>query len=253
MPFAPRLQWPAYSPEATLPKTEFPVCPHDNSLGGFIQRAVFQLDWVLRRWQGIYEFCRADDCLLRAAIAKANRDVELPDGTWIRRGDRVLELHWWNEHVARLVANKPALARAKLFPSLVQHSLQLFGRYLVNAPEARDLGFIHAHAVLVTQSSERDIADRAQQYGFWTLVPSADLLGRAHDFFEEFFVRALFWALHRRKRVKRLRTLKQVELWATRSEFLARYAPAQLVRVVEGGAEELEELAAPAAGRRSRF
>jgi hypothetical protein len=45
-----------------------------------------------------------------------------------------------------------------------------------------------------------------------------------HDFFEEYLVRALLWAFHRRK-TRRRRVLRRVDLWAARADFLERYGP----------------------------
>ena len=226
MPDSPRLHLSALSPEATLPKSGSVVCPGGNYSPGPIQGAIFQLDRVLRRWQRIFEFCRADDCLLRVAIARAQKPLALPDGSEIRPGDQVLEIHWWNEHVARLVADKPALARAKCLLALVQHSFEQLAQYIATAPEAKDVLFVHGNAVLPMRSRRNEIAVRVRQYGFWTVPPGAGLVERVHDYFEKYLVWALLWAFHRRRPEMKAHTLRRVDLWTTRAEFLARYQPA---------------------------
>jgi YkoP domain len=228
MPFSPRLHLPGLSPEATLPKSGFPVCPDGEYSGGVGQTAVFQLDRVLRRWQGIYEFSQADDCLLRVAVTRARKRIDLPDGSVVHPGDEIVELHWWNEHVARLVADKPALACAKLLPALVQHSFEQLAKYMATAPKAKSARFIHGDAVLPMRSRRNQIVARVQQYGFWVMRPAEGPIERVHNYFEEYLVRALLWAFHRRKAGRRMRTLRRVDLWATRAEFLGRYGPARL-------------------------
>ncbi|GEM_PF-5339386 len=225
MPVSPRLHWPAISPEATLPKSEFPVCPDENASSGIVQTAIFQLDKMLRRWQGIYEFCKAEDCLLRIAKGRANKRIVLPNGAVIRPGDELLEVHWWNEHVARLVADRPALARAKCLLALVERSFEQLSKYLTAAPEARHVKFIHGNAVLPMRSRRNEIATRVRQYGFWVVHPDAGCLERVHDFFEQYLVWALLWAFHHRKPDMKNHTLRRVDLWATRAEFLERYHP----------------------------
>jgi YkoP domain len=226
MPVSPRLHLSALSPEATLPKSGSLVCPGANHSQGFIQAGIFQLDRVLRRWQGIYEFCHADDCLLRVALARAKKRVDLPDGREIRPGDEVLEIHWWNEHVARLVADKPALARAKCLLALVQHSFEQLAKYLASAPEAKNVRFVHANAVLPMRSRRNEIAARVRQYGFSVVQPGTGLFERAHDYFEKYLVWALLWAFHRRRPEMKAHTLRRIDLWTTRAEFLACYRPA---------------------------
>ncbi len=226
MPVSSRLRWPALSPEATLPKSDCYVCPHADYSPGILEGAIFRLDRVLRKWQHIYEFCMADDCLLRVAIMAARKKVALPDGKIIYPGDEMVEIHWWNEHVARLVADQPALARAKLLPSLVEHSFEHLAKYVAIAPEAKDARFIHGNAVLPMRGSKNEFAVLLQRYGFWVVRPPVGFFDKLHDFFEEYLVRALLWAFHRRKtRKHRRRVLRRVDLWASRSDFLARYHP----------------------------
>ncbi len=225
MPATPRLHWRAYSPEATLPKTEFPVCPDSGYSESYIQSAIFRLDRVLRKWQGIYEFCQFDDCLLRVAITPARKRVELPDGSVVCPGDELIEIHWWNEHVARLVADRPALSRAKLLPSLVQHSFEQLAKYVATAPEAQKARFIHGNAVLPMHGGKNEFAALVQHFGFWVVHPAAGRLEQVHDFFEEYLVRALLWAFHRRKARRRGRTLRRVDLWSARADFLVHYLP----------------------------
>ena len=223
MPLSPRLHLPSLSPEATLPKSSSLVCPGDNHSPGIVQASIFQLDRVLRRWQGIYEFCKADDCLLRVAISRAKKPLALPDGSEIRPGDEIIEIHWWNEHVARLVADKPALARAKCLLALVQHSFEQLAQYLVTAPEAKNVRFVHGNAVLPMRSRRNEIAVRVQQYGFWVVQPGVGFLERLHDYFEKYLVWALLWAFHHHKPEMKAHTLRRVDLWTTRAEFLASY------------------------------
>lgn len=225
MPTFPRLHWPALSPEATLPKSGFPVCADGDSSAGIIQRAIFQLDGLLRRWQGIFEFCEADDCLLRVAISRAKVRIDLPDGSAVHPGDQVIEIHWWNEHVARLVSDKPALARAKLLPALVRHSFEQLAKYLLTAPEAKHARFIHGNAMLPTRSGREAIGARIRQYGFWAVHAETGFLVSVHDHFEKYLVWALLWAFHRHKVALKNHRLQRVDLWASRSEFLDRYQP----------------------------
>lgn len=227
MPVYSRLRWPALSPEATLPKSECPVCLDSGYSPGFLESAIFRVDRVLRKWQHIYEFCKADECLLRVAIMAARKKVALPDGNIIYPGDEMIEIHWWNEHVARLVADQPALARAKLLPSLVEHSFEQLAKYVATAPEVKGARFIHGNAVLPMRGGENEFAALLRRYGFWVVRPPAGFFDQLHNFFEEYLVRALLWAFHRRKtRRHRRQVLRRVDLWANRSDFLARYLPA---------------------------
>jgi len=60
---------------------------------------VFALDNWLRRRQGVFEYSRKPDCILRAQLSRLSSDVLLSDGTFGRAGDRVIDLHLWNEQI----------------------------------------------------------------------------------------------------------------------------------------------------------
>jgi len=58
---------------------------------------VFALDRGLQRLQGIFEYTHKPDCFFRIRFNRLRTEVVLSDGTVGRRGDRVVELHLWNE------------------------------------------------------------------------------------------------------------------------------------------------------------
>jgi hypothetical protein len=159
------------------------------------------------------------------AITSTKKKIALPKGDEVRPGDQILEIHWWNEHVERLIADRPALARAKLLPSLVERSFEHLAKYVATAPEAKKVRFVHGNAVLPMRGSEGEFASLVQQYGFWVTRPECGYLEQTHDFLEEYLVRALLWAFHRRKTRTRRTVLRRVDLWTTRAQFLARYRP----------------------------
>jgi YkoP domain len=222
-----------------------------------LRGAILRLDRALRKSQGIYEFCQDDHCLLRIAITEAKREVALPDGRAVRAGDSVVELHWWNEHVALLLAGRPTLARAKLLAALVQNSFKLLGEYVATAPEAKNARFIHAHAVLPVRNRRSELARVVRRYGFCAIRRQSGGIERVHDFFEDYLVHALQWAFHPGTPAKRSRTMNRVDLWTGRAEFMVRYGPASLptgARRTTANADrsELEDVAAAASGADAR-
>ena len=67
--------------------------------GGFLRRLVRAADAALRRIGGVSEFETADDGLLRIAEGHAEHDFVFRDGTHVRHGQSVIDLHLWNEHL----------------------------------------------------------------------------------------------------------------------------------------------------------
>jgi len=60
---------------------------------------IFALDTWLRRREGVFEYSHKPDCILRAQLSRLTSDVLLSDGTFGRSGDRVIDLHFWNEQI----------------------------------------------------------------------------------------------------------------------------------------------------------
>ncbi len=91
--------------------------------GGPGKAAVRFLDFILRRFMGIEEYCRRPDCLFRIALVRCPEEVRLADGTLVPLGDPVGDLHYWNEHMPSLADGKPALAWALAADRKVRRSL----------------------------------------------------------------------------------------------------------------------------------
>lgn len=68
----------------------------------WLGQAFAALDHVLRRAMRIREFCTDRSCVIRVAIVKASTPIALSDGTRLRPGDLVGDLHLWNEQLPRL-------------------------------------------------------------------------------------------------------------------------------------------------------
>jgi len=86
--------------------------------------AVRLLDRTLRSTLGIVEFCGSEACILRIALRRDEMDIDLPDGTQIRRSDELVELHFWNEHLPRLRDCGSPFGRAVRFRSQMHLSLK---------------------------------------------------------------------------------------------------------------------------------
>jgi hypothetical protein len=71
-----------------------------RSIGGdFLRRLIRVADAASRRIGGVSEFETAEDGLLRIAEGHAEHDFVFRDGTHVRQGQAVIDLHLWNEHL----------------------------------------------------------------------------------------------------------------------------------------------------------
>jgi hypothetical protein len=116
----------AERPALRVVELRVPAQPRSDWLGKSFSR----LDRLLRSIMRIREFCADRSCIIRVAIVRASAPVALSDGTRLRPGDLVGELHLWNEQLPQLpwrgagLAWALALRRqfARSFAQLAQHA-----------------------------------------------------------------------------------------------------------------------------------
>jgi hypothetical protein len=102
-----------------------------RSIGGhFLRRLIRVTDAGLRRMEGVSEFETADDGLLRIAEGHAERDFVFRDGTHVRQGQAVIDLHLWNEHLPPFPYGEPKFGwtervRQQLMGSLHRLAIQI--------------------------------------------------------------------------------------------------------------------------------
>jgi hypothetical protein len=108
-------------------------------------RFIFALDSWLRRREGVFEYSRKPDCIFRARLSRLSNDVLLSDGTIGRSGDRVIDLHLWNEQIPVAPVARYSLAWGCRFNRSFAKSLGELAQSLVNKPELSDINIIRAN------------------------------------------------------------------------------------------------------------
>jgi hypothetical protein len=150
-------------------------------------RLVFAFDGRLQRRAGVFEYSRASDCIFRAQLSRLSGNVLLADGTFGRPGDRVIDLHFWNEQIPVQGAGANSLAWGRRFGRSFTKSLVLLTQFLRNNAELADVAIIRANINL-------EIIDRmAERHGFepvYSFGPPP-VGKRIHEFGENI----LFWLL----------------------------------------------------------
>ena len=109
---------------------------------------IFALDTWLRRREGVFEYSHKPDCILRAQLSRLTSDVLLSDGTFGRSGDRVIDLHFWNEQIPVKPVAGYSLAWGCRFNRSFEKSLGELAQSLVNKPELSDINIIRANTNL---------------------------------------------------------------------------------------------------------
>jgi hypothetical protein len=188
--------------------------------------AVGGLDAVLRRVNGVEEFCDDPACLIRIAPDVARAPVALSDGTRIRVGDPVGVLHLWNEHLPPFSSRGPDLRWASEIRRRVEGSLAAVAAHLERDARWREARALRADAAFLSRIGGPQMARVARRHGFEAVATRPTVAGRVHAFGENF----LLWGLARAYNPPALRRGRFLrdrhEVWISREGLLARYGRA---------------------------
>jgi hypothetical protein len=151
-------------------------------------RLVFALDGCLQRQAGVFEYSDASDCIFRAQLSRLAGNVLLVDGTVGRTGDRIIDLHFWNEQIPVQGSGGNSLAWGRRFSRSFIKSLVMLTQFLRNDCELADVNIIRANINL-------EMLDRiAERYGFKPICNSGAPQAW-NEGIHEFGENILFWLL----------------------------------------------------------
>jgi hypothetical protein len=132
----------------------------------WLEAMVSALDDRLRLRHGVIEYTNSSECLFRIQLVTSNEDYVLSDGTCIRPGDRVANLHVWNEQFPCFAGKGPTLAWARR----VNHAFDLSLRELAAFLEARrdlyDVVAICANMSLEPAERSAQLVRFVSRFGF---------------------------------------------------------------------------------------
>jgi hypothetical protein len=144
-----------------------------GAASAWLENAVFSLDRILRWRGGIYEFSANPHCLFRIGPSRAEQSWHLADGTEIRAGDRILELHLWNEHMPAMGQHGPTVAWARQVSRRIQGSLAELARYIEQTPGLHDVVAICGDMHLGSGQRREQLGRIVARYGFVTVETCA--------------------------------------------------------------------------------
>lgn len=206
--------------------------------GGFgPRRAILALDRFLRLRMGIFEYSHDPDCLARIAIIPADADARLADGTTVRKGDRVIDLHFWNDRIPPMPEGGFSLAWGVQMERRFVVSFRALSAYLDSRPDLRDISAVRAETAFSARSGPVKIERIMARWGFESHTPMAapGLIARLHRFGADLLLAALTWAFNagalRHTGWKR----RHDRFWMARSVLSERYgSPARSRRAGSG-------------------
>ncbi len=189
------------------------------------RRLVFAIDSVQRRRHHVFEFEHDPGCILRLAQGRSREDRSLSDGTVVRQGDPILEIHFWNEHIPLMGRNGPCLDWGLQFYGRLHRSLHDLALYVACRPEFDAVVAIRGESSFAAAAGWQRYARLIRRFGFdFVHPPPAEAADRMACFWESLYVWLIIWALHPVSlKGRSFVNAERCEIWISRSELLRRY------------------------------
>ena len=165
-----------------------------------LRQLVFGLDGWLRRRYGVREFNENSKCIFRVQADRAETQLTLSDGTYVRPGDPILELHLWNEQIPAFGPEGPTLSWARQVVHALGFSLRKLAQFLERNPDYDAVRVIHADMSLAPSSRRRQLVRMAERFGFEAIGTNGprSLSGRFHRVGQNILISMLVLAVNPR-------------------------------------------------------
>jgi YkoP domain len=190
-----------------------------------LSRAVRGVDSLLRQRQGIEEFTDDEQCIFRISRVPAGRAVRLSDGTEIREGDPVLQLHLWNEHLPVMPSSGPSPAWAIRLKRRMRASLIAVAAYLERERMLDAVGALHGSPPFGSRLGALQMVRTAHRFGFDVIDPDAspEWRERLHLVFDSMLLWGLAYAYNPAGLKTKGLLRHRHQLWISRRKLLLRY------------------------------
>jgi hypothetical protein len=132
----------------------------------WFEAMVAALDDRLRVRHGVIEYTSASECLFRIQLVTSNESYVLSDGTCIRRADRVVNLHVWNEQFPCFAGKGPTLAWARRVNQAVELSLRELVGFLDGRRDLDDVVAVCANMSLEPAERSAQLVRFVGRFGF---------------------------------------------------------------------------------------
>ncbi len=195
----------------------------------WLEALVTALDDRLRLRQGVFEYSRNPACLFRIQIVTGADEVVLSDGVTVRAGDRLSNLHIWNEQFPRFPRDRPTLAWARRVDRAFDISLRELSNYLAGRRDLDDLVAICGNMGFGSTARSEKLARYVARFGFERVAAQgrASLRQHVHLFGENILISMMVLARNaaalRADTLRRDRTL----VFMSRRTLRRRYGPAR--------------------------
>ena len=129
-------------------------------------RAMVAFDRRLRDRHHVFEYTSDPECVLRVRIGRLESSLMLSDGTAACAGDRILDLHLWNDQVPTIPTSGASIAWARRMNASVLKSLHELAQFLRNRPDLDDISIVRANTAFGGHERRAKSIRLMRHYGF---------------------------------------------------------------------------------------
>lgn len=132
-----------------------------------------RIDDRLRRRHHVFEFSNEPRCVFRMQVAEARQTVVFADGAAVRNGEKLINLHVWNENIPAIPPEGPTFAWGRRLGRAMDFSLRQLAAFLASHPEFDGVTAIRADMAVSTASTTEQLLRLMQHFGF-EIVPDQE-------------------------------------------------------------------------------
>ena len=140
------------------------------TLLGWTGKMGLRIDDRIRRHNNVCEFSNDPRCVLRMRVAEARRDTALANGASVRNGDKLIDIHLWNEQVPAIPREGPTIAWGRRLGAGMDLSFRQLAAFMAHHSELDDVTAIRAILAVSTARTTSQLLRIMQHYGF-EIVP----------------------------------------------------------------------------------
>ena len=156
----------------------------------WLEAMVAALDDRLRQRHGVIEYTNSPECLFRIQLVTSNENYVLSDGTCIRHGDPVANLHVWNEQFPCFPGKGPTLSWARRVNQAFELSLRELAGFLDGRCDLDEVIAICANMSLEPAERSTQLVRFVGRFGFERIaaVSSRSFRQQMHWFGENILI-----------------------------------------------------------------
>ena len=193
--------------------------------GRLTRRGVLLIDALLVRCYGVKTFTDDPECILRTSFRRLKDPVSLPGGARLGSGDKLLEIHFWNEHLPPIEEEGADMLWGRQFGRRLAHSLRLLAAWATVDPRCAGFAAVHGRLGFIPADGVELTKNLAARFGFMLeLQVASGMRFWTGAFWAGLYAWWLMWTFNPHTlRRKRFRQMALSDLWMTRETVLGRY------------------------------